>query len=101
MRLVVLKRPGFQSRKCGMPTYADRLKQTVPLWVNNELKERTSVLRQRLRHVHEGLPYWRFSCQIDQIWRFFKAFGMKILVCHFGIFLAFFFNLATLLLTYT
>ena len=24
-----------------------------------------------------------FSCQIVQIWRFFKAFGMKILVWHF------------------
>jgi len=42
-----------------------------------------------------GLPYWRFSCQIAQIWRFFKAFGMKILVWHFGIFLAFFFNSVT------
>jgi len=42
--------------------------------------------------LSSGLPYWRFSCQIAQIWRFFKAFGMKILVWHFGIFLAFFFQ---------
>ena len=42
--------------------------------------------------AHPGLPYWRFSCQIAQIWRFFEAFGMKILVWHFGIFLAILFQ---------
>jgi len=34
----------------------------------------------------QGYHIGNFSCQIAQIWRFFKAFGMKILVCHFGIF---------------